>query len=169
MSAEGGVGAFLATEKYLFALKGDLKMEEYQKLIQEALLGVVRKILTKTSQEGLQDSHHFYISFHTDYTGVEIPLFLKERFPKEMTIVLQYQFDELVVEDDFFSVLLSFNGRPEKLVVPFKSLISFADPSEEFMLQFMPALMKEKKKTEEETDKPVAQVIDLASMRNKKQ
>ena len=142
-------------------------MEEYQKLIQEALLGVVRKILTKTSQEGLQDSHHFYISFHTDYTGVEIPLFLKERFPKEMTIVLQYQFDELVVEDDFFSVLLSFNGRPEKLVVPFKSLISFADPSEEFMLQFMPSLMNEKKKTEHETEQ-VAQVIDLEAIRNKK-
>ena len=94
-------------------------------------------------------------------------LFLKERFPKEMTIVLQYQFDELVVEDDFFSVLLSFNGRPEKLVVPFKSLISFADPSEEFMLQFMPALMQEKEKMENETPR-VAEVIDFASIRNKK-
>ena len=143
-------------------------MEEYQKLIQEALLGVVRKILKTTAEEGLVDPHHFYISFHTNYAGVEIPLFLKERFPKEMTIVLQYQFDELIVEKDFFSVLLSFNGRPEKLVIPFKSLSSFADPSEEFMLQFMSSLMNEKKEDKNEPSQ-IAEVIDLASIRNKKQ
>ena len=84
-----------------------------------------------------------------------------------MTIVLQYQFDELIVEDKFFSVLLSFNGRPEKLVVPFKSLLTFADPSQEFVLRFMPALMKEKKPEMAEAAKP-AEVIDLAAIRNKK-
>ena len=73
----------------------------------------------------------------------------------------------MTVEEDFFSVLLSFNGRPERLVVPFKALSSFADPSEEFMLQFMPSLMNEKKKTEHETEQ-VAQVIDLEAIRNKK-
>ena len=142
-------------------------MEEYQKLIQEALLGVVRKILKKTAEQGLVQNQHFYITFQTDYKGVEIPCFLKERFPKEMTIVLQHQFDELTIEDDFFSVLLSFNGRSEKLVVPFKSLTTFADPSEEFILQFMPALMEEQKAKEKETAQ-VAEVIDFASIRNKK-
>ena len=166
MSVEGGVGAFLATEKYLFYLKG-CKMKEYQKLIQEALLGVVRKILQKTATEGLSDPHHYYITFQTTADGVQIPIFLKERFPYEMTIVLQYQFDELTVEEDFFSVLLSFNGKPEKLIVPFKSILSFADPSQEFMLQFMPALMNEKKNKQTEQNKP-AEVIDLAAMRNKK-
>ena len=143
-------------------------MKEYQKLIQEALLGVVRQILQKTAKEGLSDPHHFYISFQTTAEQVQIPTFLKDRFPNEMTIVLQYQFDELIVEEDFFSVLLSFNGKPEKLIVPFKSILSFADPSQEFMLQFMPALMTEKKNKSVEQDKP-AEIIDLAAMRNKKQ
>ena len=142
-------------------------MEEYQNLIQEALLGVVRKILKKTADEGLAEPHHFYITFQTTNEGVKIPSFLKERFPNEMTIVLQYQFDELIVEEDFFSVLLSFNGRPEKLVIPFKSLLTFADPSQEFVLRFMPALMKEKKPMPPADTKP-AEVIDLAAMRNKK-
>ena len=142
-------------------------MKGYQELIQDALLGVVRKILQETASEGLFDPHHFYITFQTKTQGVQIPHFLKDRFPSEMTIVLQYQFDELTVEDDFFSVLLSFNGRPEKLVIPFKSIISFADPSEEFMLQFMPAVMNEKKEQQTEENKH-AEVIDLASIRNKK-
>ena len=143
-------------------------MEEYQKLIQEALLGVVRKILQKTAQNGLTEPHYFYITFQTTTEGIEIPSFLKERFPNEMTIVLQYQFDELTVEDDFFSVLLSFNGKAEKLVVPFKSILSFADPSQEFILQFMPALTKEKKNKTVEQENP-AEIIDLAAIRNKKQ
>ena len=125
------------------------------------------KVLQKTAIEGLSEPHHFYITFQTADEGVKIPSFLKERFPNEMTIVLQYQFDELTVEDDFFSVLLSFNGKAEKLVVPFKSILSFADPSQEFILQFMPALMREKKNKLAEQDKP-AEIIDLAAMRNKK-
>ena len=142
-------------------------MEEYQKLIQDALLGVVRTVLKKTAEEGLIDPHHFYITFQTDSDGVKIPPFLKERFPTEMTIVLQYQFEDLHVEDDFFSVSLSFNGNNQQLVVPFDSLLTFADPSQEFILQFMPALKKKRQPVNTE-EKP-AQVIDLAAVRNKKQ
>ena len=141
-------------------------MEEYQKLIQEALLGVVRTILKKVQEEGLQEPHHFFISFRTDAEGVVIPDFLKARYPKEMTIVLQHQFDDLNVESDSFSVLLSFHGKPERLTVPFKALQGFADPSEQFALQFMPSLMQEKP-APKKPDKP-AQVIDLAALRNKK-
>lgn len=161
MRIEGGVGAFPATEKH--HKKGD-KMEEYQRLVQEALLGVVRNILQKTAKDGLQGEQHFFITFRTQSEGVRIPAFLKERYPDEMTIVLQHQFDDLKVEDDCFSVLLSFKGRPERLTVPFKALLGFADPSEQFALQFMPALMEEKK----EEKHGAAEIIDLASLRSKK-
>ena len=166
MRTEGGVGAFPATEKHHLQ-KGN-EMAEYQNLVQDALLGVVRTILKKAQENGLQGEQHFFITFKTDATGVKIPAFLKERYPEEMTIVLQHQFDDLTVEDDYFSVLLSFNGRPERLKISFKSLLAFADPSEQFMLQFTPALMEEKKQTKKEPHAP-AEVIDLASLRKKKQ
>ena len=139
-------------------------MEEYQKLVQEALLGVVRKILQKAAENGLQGAQHFFITFRTQAPKVVIPTFLKERYPDEMTIVLQHQFDDLKVEEDNFSVLLSFNGRPERLTIPFKALMGFADPSEQFALQFMPALMEEQKEEKHGS----AEIIDLASLRSKK-
>ena len=142
-------------------------MEEYQNLVQDALLGVVRSILKEVQENGLQGEQHFFITFKTQAGGVKIPAFLKERYPEEMTIVLQHQFDDLLVEDDYFSVLLSFNGRPERLKIPFKSLLTFADPSEQFILQFAPALMEEKKPSKKEPHAP-AEVIDLASLRKKK-
>ena len=105
-------------------------MEKYQKLVQEALLGVVRSVLKDVSENGLQGEQHFFITFRTQADGVHIPKSMKERYPDEMTIVLQHQFDDLKVEDDSFSVLLSFSGKPERLIVPFKSLLGFVDPSE---------------------------------------
>ncbi|MBO5997047.1 MAG: hypothetical protein J6P93_00770 [Alphaproteobacteria bacterium] len=141
-------------------------MEKYQKLVQEALLGVVRSVLKDVSENGLQGEQHFFITFRTQADGVHIPKSMKERYPDEMTIVLQHQFDDLKVEDDSFSVLLSFSGKPERLIVPFKSLLGFVDPSEQFALQFTPALMEEKKPIKE--NKGSAEIIDLASLRNKK-
>ena len=165
MRTEGGVGAFPATEKHHLIKQGD-KMEEYQKLVQEALLNVVRIILQKVSDNGLQGAQHFFITFRTQMQGVDIPKFLKERYPDEMTIVLQHQFDDLKIENDSFSVLLSFNGKPERLTIPFKALLGFADPSEQFALQFMPALMEEKEEKQEK--KGSAEIIDLAALRKKK-
>ncbi len=142
-------------------------MEEYQKLVQEALLGVVRDILKKVADDGLKGEQHFYISFQTKADGVIVPNILKERYPEEVTIVLQHQFDDLKVEQDSFSVILSFGGKAERLTVPFKALLGFADPSEQFALQFMPALMQNKKAHTAKQEKP-AEVIDLAALRNKK-
>ena len=139
-------------------------MKQYQEMIQHALLGVVKQILQQVADEGLTGERHFYISFKTTGNGVIVPEFLKANYPEEMTIVLQHQFDELKVNDDGFSVLLSFNGKPERLTIPFSSILTFADPSEQFALQFMPALMQEKKPAK---DKP-AEVIDLAAIRDKK-
>ncbi len=108
----------------------------YEKLVEDALRGVVRAALAQVSDEGLPAAHHFYITFRTDHAGVEIPDYLREKYPSEMTIVLQYQFWDLIVEEDFFSVTLSFNNVGENLVVPFPAITGFADPSVKFGLQF---------------------------------
>ncbi len=108
----------------------------YEKLVEDALRGVVRAALEQVSDEGLPAAHHFYITFRTDHAGVEIPDYLREKYPNEMTIVLQYQFWDMVVEEDYFSVTLSFNNVGENLVVPFPAITGFADPSVKFGLQF---------------------------------
>jgi hypothetical protein len=108
----------------------------YDELVQDALLGVVRKVLADTAKQGLQGAHHFYIAFRTDHPGVVMPAYLRERYKDEMTIVLQNQFWDLHVADDHFSVGLSFNQKPAKLSIPFDALTGFLDPSVEFGLQF---------------------------------
>ena len=140
-------------------------MKQYQQMIQTALLGVVKDILQQVAQNGLTDESYFYITFDTTSSGVIIPDFLKQKYPQEMTIVLQHQFDELTIQDDLFSVILSFNGKPERLTIPFRAILSFADPSEQFALQFMPALMDEHKA--QPPQKNSAEIIDLEAMRKK--
>jgi hypothetical protein len=109
---------------------------DYSGFIDEAMRGVVRRALRHVAQHGLPESHHFYISFATDYPGVSISPALKARYPKEITIVLQFQFWDLDVRDQYFSVMLSFNNIPEKLVVPYHALTAFSDPGVKFGLQF---------------------------------
>ena len=82
--------------------------------------------------------HHFYITFLTDYPGVKIPDYLRDRYPGEMTIVLQYQFSDLFVDKEKMGVTLSFNNVPERLEVPLAAISIFADPSVNFALQFQP-------------------------------
>ena len=108
----------------------------YDLLAQDALRGLVRKVLTDTAKSGLPGEHHFSISFRTDAEGVKMSPRLREQFPQEMTVILQYQFWDLMVTDTGFEVGLSFGGVPEKLGVPFNSIKSFFDPSVQFGLQF---------------------------------
>lgn len=110
----------------------------YDKMVENALRGVVRQSVEEVVEHGLNGDHHFYITFITDYPGVEIPDYLRERYPGEMTIVLQYQFSDLSVDDKTMRVTLSFNNVPEKLVVPLAAISIFADPSVNFALQFQP-------------------------------
>lgn len=110
----------------------------YDRMVESALRGVVRKSIEEVIQYGLPGDHHFYITFLTDYPGVSIPDYLKERYPGEMTIVLQYQFTDLSVDHEFLKVTLSFNSVPERLVIPLGSISIFADPSVNFALQFQP-------------------------------
>lgn len=108
----------------------------YDLLIQNALKGVIRKVLMMVRDDGLPGEHRLYIAFDTTGAGVQISDRLKEQYPEEMTVVLQYQFWDLVVGDDRFEVKLSFSNVPERLVVPFDAVKAFYDPSVQFGLQF---------------------------------
>jgi hypothetical protein len=110
----------------------------YDKMVERALRNVVKESVEEVIEHGLINDHHFYITFLTEYQGVEIPEYLMERYPGEMTIVLQYQFHDLEVNDEYMAVTLSFNNVPEKLKIPLASITIFADPSVNFALQFQP-------------------------------
>ncbi len=108
----------------------------YDSMVEAALRDVVRQALARAATDGLPGNHHFYITYLTDFPGIEIPERLLARFPNEMTIVLQHQFWELEVGADGFGVTLSFDDKPERLRVPFAAITAFADPSVNFGLQF---------------------------------
>ena len=109
----------------------------YDEIVQEALRAVVGRVLGAVAEGGgLPGEHHFYITFKTQAPGVDIPTRLIERFPDEMTIVLQNRFWDLLVDDERFSVGLSFNQVPSKLVIPYGAITGFHDPAVNFELRF---------------------------------
>src|SRR3954469_12890605 len=109
----------------------------YDEIVQDALRAVVGRVLREVEQSGgLPGDHHFYITFNTRMPGVAIPKHLAEKFPDEMTIVIQHRFWDLKVEEDSFSVGLSFGGVPSTLNVPFAAVTQFHDPAVEFALTF---------------------------------
>ncbi|MEO8883344.1 MAG: SspB family protein [Devosia sp.] len=111
----------------------------YDILVQEAMRGVVRKVIAEVAKTGLPGEHHFFISFVTRAPGVRISQRLLEQYDQEMTIVLQNQYWDLKVHDASFEVGLSFDGHPEILVIPFAAIKGFFDPSVQFGCQFDPA------------------------------
>ena len=111
----------------------------YDKMVEQALRGVVREALAVAATRGLPGDHHFFITFHTKAAGVVVPDHLSAKFPERITIVLQHQFWDLDVREDAFSVTLSFQGKPEHLIVPFGTIIDFSDPAAKFTLQFQTA------------------------------
>jgi hypothetical protein len=111
----------------------------YDRMVEDALRGVVRRALIEAAANGLNGNHHFYLTFRTLAPGVQIPAYLVERYPDEMTIVLQFQFYGLEVGDDLFTVTLSFNNQQERLTIPYNAITIFADPSVNFALQFQQA------------------------------
>jgi hypothetical protein len=109
----------------------------YDEIVQDALRAVVGRVLGEVERSGgLPGGHHFYITFKTKAPGVSIPKHLSERFPDEMTIVIQHRFWDLKVDPDSFSVGLSFGGVPATLRVPFAAVTQFHDPAVEFALTF---------------------------------
>jgi hypothetical protein len=132
----------------------------YDEIVQDALRAVVGRVLREVEQSGgLPGAHHFYITFKTRLPGVSIPKHLAEKFPDEMTIVIQHRFWDLKVEEDAFSVGLSFGGVPATLGVPFAAVTQFHDPAVEFALTFQadaPAELREEHE-EAENDAPEGQ------------
>lgn len=108
----------------------------YDLMVEKALRSVVREALEQAARTGLTGNHHFYVTFRTDFPGVEMPDYLREKYTHDITIVLEHKFWDLEVSETGFSVTLSFNKVPEHLRVPFDALLSFADPSVNFVLQF---------------------------------
>jgi len=130
----------------------------YDEIVQEALRAVVGRVLREIERAGgLPGGHHFYITFKTRLPGVSIPKHLMERFPDEMTIVIQHRFWDLKVDDDGFTVGLSFGGIPSTLVVPFAAVTDFVDPAVDFSLKFQAngAPIEHEDHDEAENDRPV--------------
>lgn len=109
---------------------------DYGKLVDEAMHIIVANVLKLVQAKGLPGNHHFFISFITKHPGVKLSKALENKYPREMTIVLQYQFQDLEVTEQGFSVTLSFGGMKEKITIPFAAITTFADPSVQFGLQF---------------------------------
>ncbi len=110
----------------------------YDLLVQDALRGVLRRVLTDAAAHGLAGEHHFFITFQSKAEGVKLSPRLLAQYPEEMTIILQHQFWDLLVSEDHFEVGLSFNEVPERVVVPFNAMKSFYDPSVPFHLHLRP-------------------------------
>jgi hypothetical protein len=137
----------------------------YDEIVQEALRAVVGRVLRQIEHSGaLPGGHHFYITFKTRMAGVVIPKHLAERFPDEMTIVIQHRFWDLKVEDDQFGVGLSFGGVPASLTVPFAAVTQFHDPAVEFALTFHANGDEQPEEHEEaQNDAPVAEQVEDGS------
>jgi hypothetical protein len=129
----------------------------YGELIDDAMHVIVKRALDIVCQQGLPGDHHFFISFLTHYPGVQMSRSLLDKYPEEMTIVLQYQFEDLQVTDEKFGITLSFDNVKERLVVPFAALTAFADPSVKFGLQFRHLI------DEDEDELPLAEVHDYTA------
>ncbi len=124
---------------------------DYDELVQGALKGAIRKVLQHVADHGLPGEHHFYITFDTNAEGVTLPVHLKERYSDDMTIVLQHRYWGLKVDEERFELKLSFDGKPELLVIPFEALIAFVDPSAQFALQFTSELYPPDELTQDTT------------------
>lgn len=108
----------------------------YGRRMHHALRGLIRQVLVDVARDGLPGDHHFFITFDTRHDGVDIAPSLNERYPEEMTIVIQHWYDDLEVDDEGFFVTLNFGDSPERLRVPFDAILTFVDPSVEFGLRF---------------------------------
>jgi uncharacterized protein len=138
----------------------------YDEIVQEALRAVVGRVLGEVETTGtLPGEHHFYITFKTGAAGVDIPRHLTERFPDEMTIVIQNRFWDLKVGGDGFEVGLSFNQAPAKLIIPFSAITGFVDPAVNFALQFQAQAEESgpQEHEEAENDHPLAEPLEDGS------
>ena len=157
----------------------DKKNIDYDLIVESTLRLVVKKSLELVNQDGLPGDHHFYISFDSTHKGVKVPSELKASEDNEIKIILQHQFWDLTIDDQKFSVVLSFNGKKKNISVPFSSITSFSDPSVGFSLQFKKDFLTQNKKketkvlsnefNEDKTKKFNAEIFSLDAFRSKKE
>ncbi|NCX55257.1 MAG: hypothetical protein EBW83_11100 [Rhodobacterales bacterium] len=148
---------------------------DYGNLMHNAMRSLIQDVLTEVKNNGLPGEHHFFITFDTNHAGVEMASWLKDRYPTEITVVMQHWYDDLEVKDDGFSVTLNFGDTPEHLVIPYEAILTFVDPSVEFGLRFetneededtdeqKPTVSKESNK--DNTKKETGQVVSLDNFR----
>jgi uncharacterized protein len=109
---------------------------DYGNLMHRAMRGLIQTVLRDVAKNGLPGAHHFFITFDTNHPDVAIADWLKSRYPSEMTVVIQHWYENLIIEEDQFSITLNFGNQPEPLVIPFDAVRTFVDPSVEFGLRF---------------------------------
>ena len=109
---------------------------DYGNLMHDAMRGLIRKVLQDVAERGLPGNHHFFITFDTSHPDAELADWLSDRYPGEMTVVMQHWYDNLEVTEDGFSVTLNFGDAPEPLYIPYDAIRTFVDPSVEFGLRF---------------------------------
>ena len=148
---------------------------DYGNLMHNAMRSLIQEVLTEVKNNGLPGEHHFFITFDTNHAGVEMASWLKDRYPTEITVVMQHWYDDLEVRDDGFSVTLNFGDTPEHLVIPYEAILTFVDPSVEFGLRFetneededtdeqKPTVSKES--NNDDTKKETGQVVSLDNFR----
>ena len=141
---------------------------DYGNLMHRAMRGLIQSVLTEVAEHGLPGAHHFFITFDTTHPDVQIADWLKERYPTEMTVVIQHWFENLHVDDEGFSVTLNFGNNPEPMVIPFDALRTFVDPSVEFGLRFETQEQDEDEDDEdievEVEDEPARQDAEIVSL-----
>ncbi|MBW4982326.1 hypothetical protein KZZ07_07215 [Mameliella sp. CS4] len=109
---------------------------DYGKLMHRAMRGLIQQVLEDVQEKGLPGDHHFFITFDTGHPDAELADWLADRYPEEMTVVMQHWYDGLDVGDDGFAVTLNFGDAPERLYIPYDAIKTFVDPSVEFGLRF---------------------------------
>ena len=141
---------------------------DYGNLMHRAMRGLIQSVLTDVAEHGLPGAHHFFITFDTKHPDVQMADWLKDRYPTEMTVVLQHWFENLIVTDEGFSITLNFGNNPEPMVIPFDALRTFVDPSVEFGLRF--ETQEQDEEDEEDIDdieveeEPVLQNAEIVSL-----
>lgn len=141
---------------------------DYGNLMHRAMRGLIQSVLSDVAENGLPGAHHFFITFDTTHPDVQIADWLRERYPTEMTVVIQHWFENLHVTDEGFTVTLNFGNSPEPMVIPFDALRTFVDPSVEFGLRFETQEQDEEEDDEdidiEVEEEPVRQDAEIVSL-----
>ena len=141
---------------------------DYGNLMHRAMRGLIQSVLSDVAEHGLPGAHHFFITFDTTHPDVQIADWLKERYPAEMTVVIQHWYENLVVTDAGFSITLNFGNNPEPMVIPFDALRTFVDPSVEFGLRFETQASDEEDEEDdldiEVEDEPARQDAEIVSL-----